>query len=54
MPVSTVFALIAVVAMFALVSIALAWAQLQVHRLTIASTTPETIGRSKRRPFQIR
>ena len=51
MPVSTVLVLTAAVAMFALLSIALAWAQLQARHLTIGSTTPRTIGRPRRRPF---
>ncbi len=51
MPISTVFVLIAVVAMFALFSTVLAWAQLHSRQLTIGSTVLETIGRPKRRPF---
>jgi hypothetical protein len=51
MPLSTVFILIAVVAMFALFAAALAWAQFQARDLTIGSTEIQTIGHPKRRPF---
>jgi hypothetical protein len=51
MPVSTVLVMIAVVAMFALFSIALAWAQLQTRHLTIGMSSPKADDLPKRRPF---
>jgi len=49
MPGSTMFMLIAVVAAFALLAFALAWAQTQTHQLTIGSS--EAAPRARRRPF---
>jgi hypothetical protein len=51
MPVSTMFTLLAVVGAFALVAIALAWAQLHARNFTIGSTAPEPVHRPRRRPF---
>jgi hypothetical protein len=49
MPESTIFMLIAVIAAFALLAFALAWAQTQTHQLTIGSS--EAAQRPRRRPF---
>ena len=51
MPGSTVFMLIAVVGVFALLAFAAAWAQTQRRPLTIGSTPYEGAHRPRRRPF---
>jgi hypothetical protein len=47
---STVFMLIVVVAVFALLAFALAWAQTQTRQLTIGSTASEAAQRPRCRP----
>ena len=51
MPVSTVLVLIAAIGLFALVAIALAFAQLHARDLTVGSAAPGPVHHPRRRPF---